>query len=262
MKKSHLFGMMCVCFVSLIFVATTSPAATISYDSVSKSASSKISNGVSLFTCDSAAVSDNNISPGADSVSITSTANCPNFLWTGAASYDLEAIDETGFSIVGTADAVSDLNTATFFISQSKSEFNINFILAETTDISITAGWTFTSFGSSGSGDRPNLSLRPQLGTTNLLNAILDIGPTSETVSGTVTTGETSGAITLGPGLYIFRASNLATVSQGTEGPNSSFGSSTFITSLGVSPVPIPAAIWLFGSGLIGLVGMARRKKA
>ena len=25
--------------------------------------------------------------------------------------------------------------------------------------------------------------------------------------------------------------------------------------------VPIPPAIWLFGSGLIGLVGIARRKK-
>lgn len=29
-----------------------------------------------------------------------------------------------------------------------------------------------------------------------------------------------------------------------------------------VSAVPVPAAIWLFGSGLIGLVGFARRKKA
>ena len=29
-----------------------------------------------------------------------------------------------------------------------------------------------------------------------------------------------------------------------------------------VSAVPVPAAIWLFGSGLLGLVGMARRKKA
>ncbi|MGB5259033.1 MAG: VPLPA-CTERM sorting domain-containing protein [Gammaproteobacteria bacterium] len=27
------------------------------------------------------------------------------------------------------------------------------------------------------------------------------------------------------------------------------------------SPVPIPAAAWLFGSGLIGLVGIARRRK-
>ena len=29
-----------------------------------------------------------------------------------------------------------------------------------------------------------------------------------------------------------------------------------------VSPVPVPAAVWLFGSGLLGLVGMSRRKKA
>ncbi len=29
-----------------------------------------------------------------------------------------------------------------------------------------------------------------------------------------------------------------------------------------VSEIPVPAAVWLFGSGLVGLVGMARRKKA
>ncbi len=29
-----------------------------------------------------------------------------------------------------------------------------------------------------------------------------------------------------------------------------------------VNPVPVPAAVWLFGSGLIGLVGVARRKAA
>ena len=29
-----------------------------------------------------------------------------------------------------------------------------------------------------------------------------------------------------------------------------------------VSPIPIPAAAWLFGSGLLGLIGIARRKKA
>ena len=34
--------------------------------------------------------------------------------------------------------------------------------------------------------------------------------------------------------------------------------------SLHIAPsaVPIPAAVWLFGSGLLGLVGIARRKKA
>ena len=28
------------------------------------------------------------------------------------------------------------------------------------------------------------------------------------------------------------------------------------------SPIPVPAAVWLFGSGLLGLIGVARRKKA
>lgn len=31
---------------------------------------------------------------------------------------------------------------------------------------------------------------------------------------------------------------------------------------LDLNSVPVPAAVWLFGSGLIGLVGVARRKKA
>lgn len=38
----------------------------------------------------------------------------------------------------------------------------------------------------------------------------------------------------------------------------SSQGPGAFI---GESAVPVPAAVWLFGSGLLGLVGMARRKK-
>lgn len=32
--------------------------------------------------------------------------------------------------------------------------------------------------------------------------------------------------------------------------------------SLEVSQVPVPAAVWLFGSGLLGLVGVARRRKS
>ena len=36
----------------------------------------------------------------------------------------------------------------------------------------------------------------------------------------------------------------------------------TALTTAEISAVPVPAAVWLFGSGLIGLVGIARRKKA
>jgi hypothetical protein len=33
-------------------------------------------------------------------------------------------------------------------------------------------------------------------------------------------------------------------------------------TGNGTAPVPLPAAVWLFGSGLMGLVGVSRRRKA
>ena len=34
------------------------------------------------------------------------------------------------------------------------------------------------------------------------------------------------------------------------------------IANYSISEVPIPAAVWLFGSGLLGLIGIARRKKS
>lgn len=40
------------------------------------------------------------------------------------------------------------------------------------------------------------------------------------------------------------------------------FGVDGGLTFAPAAVVPVPAAVWLFGSGLLGLVGMARRKKA
>ena len=51
-------------------------------------------------------------------------------------------------------------------------------------------------------------------------------------------------------------------------GDPSNFGGVAYLLHLegtigeGAPPIPVPAAIWLFGSGLLGLVGVARRRKA
>lgn len=41
---------------------------------------------------------------------------------------------------------------------------------------------------------------------------------------------------------------------------NVNFGSSEFVLQTDAQPVPIPGAAWLLGSGLLGLVGIRRRK--
>jgi len=88
----------------------------------------------------------------------------------------------------------------------------------------------------------------------------------------------------LAPGTYWLQVAPVGTGSiSGTDGSNS-IGTtpalnsirnwplfsqiyqpySDFTLSSGVtgSVVPVPAAVWFFGSGLLGLVGIARRKKA
>jgi hypothetical protein len=42
----------------------------------------------------------------------------------------------------------------------------------------------------------------------------------------------------------------------------SSNGTLTITANSSSAPVPLPAAVWLFGSGLLGLVGVSRRRKA
>ena len=46
------------------------------------------------------------------------------------------------------------------------------------------------------------------------------------------------------------------------SGYNANFDmTSVTVTAVTAPPIPVPAAVWLFGSGLIGLVGVARRRK-
>ena len=47
---------------------------------------------------------------------------------------------------------------------------------------------------------------------------------------------------------------------DGFDGPESPVNGSTLAVDL--APIPVPAAAWLFGSGLLGLIGVARHKTA
>ncbi len=57
-----------------------------------------------------------------------------------------------------------------------------------------------------------------------------------------------------GTGSFNFGA-NTETLYFDTEASNS-----VFLGDVTVSAVPVPAAVWLFGAGLMGLVGVARRR--
>ena len=64
---------------------------------------------------------------------------------------------------------------------------------------------------------------------------------------------DSSWAVTSSPDSYLITF-------DGFNGPESPITGSTL--AVDVKVVPVPAAVWLFGSGLIGLVGVARRKRA
>ena len=63
----------------------------------------------------------------------------------------------------------------------------------------------------------------------------------------------TGGDIDYGSELTVPGADTYAIVFDGISG---------FELTADLSPVPVPGAVWLFGSGLLGLVGVARRKKS
>ena len=70
--------------------------------------------------------------------------------------------------------------------------------------------------------------------------------------------GLTAGNITFTPSslAFVLAATTDQVTIVGGQGTTNYMGDWT------VAAVPVPAAVWLFGSGLLGLVSLARKKKA
>lgn len=90
---------------------------------------------------------------------------------------------------------------------------------------------------------------------TNLtyIDHVANVGGPLGTASGTGA-DHVSGQWVLGPGLYTLIYGGNPSLDLGQTGFHS------FSATLSTAPVPVPAALWLFGSGLAGLVGLARRR--
>jgi len=98
------------------------------------------------------------------------------------------------------------------------------------------------------------------LGNTTMGNEAGDIGTIyylAHAGQGNTTASASLYHILLQPGVYTVALGGACdTCPQGGQ----NIVEEAFGTSLTVTPVPVPAAIYLFGSGVIGLVGLARRK--
>ena len=111
--------------------------------------------------------------------------------------------------------------------------------------------WDFGDFGiSTGTIDN-------SLGTVNgiMVNTFADVGTTF-----TVVTIDFQ-AIGFGLSNLFLNEYNLNPWASGGSVINPVYDSSLVTVEAEAEVVPVPAAVWLFGSGLIGLIGIASRKK-
>lgn len=135
-----------------------------------------------------------------------------------------------------------------------------------------TGGWDFGSGGTiSIVGGVPSASIAD--GST-LLSGTIDSASVFDVGGGTLNFKIAGGSFTdtkhpdlltyFGlPSVDYVGGLNISFSSIGTPAVGAAITSETIFSGNVVnSPVPVPAAVWLFGSGLIGLVGVARRKRA
>ena len=164
-----------------------------------------------------------------------------------------------GFLGFGILLMASQINAATIF-QATNSDFNIS---------DTTVGGLFAIFDNEADliagtplleitlGDRVIVDGIPPATTTSLTNfrtsSSLDITGSNFVFGATTSSGASSWILGVGEELY-YAGSNQWSISFEGIGPE--------LKVVDIQAIPIPAAVWLFGSGLLGLVAVARRKKS
>ena len=126
--------------------------------------------------------------------------------------------------------------------------------------------------GPTQASDFTQANLLPALALTQLISVTLDspLGPLSEGYTATAPIGDDTMRIVGELSMCIeplcnFVFPNQRYVALASLGPHTN-GVDEVVSYVGsylvINPVPLPAAFWLMSSGLIGLIGVARRKKA
>lgn len=104
------------------------------------------------------------------------------------------------------------------------------------------------------------LEINPITDTINFVASVSDFTATSTVTSNSITLfDDNQFVLSISDGSDWFEPVSWSELVPGSNVFSVVFTNGIAITT-NVTPVPVPAALWLFGSGLIGLVAVARRK--